>query len=602
MRRGLGSRCVAALLGAGLALAFAAGPAAAKRNVYVAAAPVGTLGSPGQGAVAALDVGVDGSLTAVSGSPYPAGQGAAAATLTPDGRRLYVANTAAGTVSGFDVSPSGALAALGSISTGGTPRGIAVHPSGRALYVANSGPGSISGFAIDTGGGLAPLPGAPYSTGAGPMGLALTPDGTRLYVANQAAGTISGFAIAADGSLTATGTPVATTGPAGLGVSADGRRLYSAGTLSGFFGSQGLVSGFDIGADGTLTPVPSSPVIAGSSALAIAVAPDGRWVFATDPAGARVFSFAVGADGSLSAAPGSPFSTPARPRGVAVSPNSRGLFVAADSGTLLSTTAQVASYGIGAGGTLSQAPGSPFGTGMAGVVDAFGLAISPNQAPTGTFSVEQRDDLAVELDATGSIDGDGVVARYDWDFGDGSVLADGGPTPSHTFPALEEYTITLVVTDNEGCSVLPVFTGQTTSCTGGGRPVAVRSVDFAPPRVIVGGARAQRLDAAVEIEVSCDEPCQATGKGKLFAFIPQRRGGGRRTERAVRELRLRPASVAVAPAETHTLRLRIPPRGRTLARRALDRGGKATATVNVLAVDNFGNGISEPVRVRLRAG
>ena len=64
-----------------------------------------------------------------------------------------------------------------------------------------------------------------------------------------------------------------------------------------------------------------------------------------------------------------------------------------------------------------------------------------------------------QFNAAGSADSDGSVARYDWDFGDGTTLADGGPTPTHIYAAAGSYKVTLTLTDNEGCS-LESYTGQ----------------------------------------------------------------------------------------------------------------------------------------------
>ena len=84
------------------------------------------------------------------------------------------------------------------------------------------------------------------------------------------------------------------------------------------------------------------------------------------------------------------------------------------------------------------------------------------------------------FDASGSADTDGgSVARYDWDFGDGTSLANGGPTPTHSFAKEGDYTVTLTTTDNEGCSTRIVFPGQTAYCNGSSiarttRPVSIR--------------------------------------------------------------------------------------------------------------------------------
>ena len=58
--------------------------------------------------------------------------------------------------------------------------------------------------------------------------------------------------------------------------------------------------------------------------------------------------------------------------------------------------------------------------------------------------------LEVTFDASGSSDPDGHIVRFDWDFGDGHTLTDGGPIVSRTYTALGSYTATVTVLDNEG--------------------------------------------------------------------------------------------------------------------------------------------------------
>ena len=54
----------------------------------------------------------------------------------------------------------------------------------------------------------------------------------------------------------------------------------------------------------------------------------------------------------------------------------------------------------------------------------------------------------VLFDGTGSSDPDGTIVAYDWDFGDGNTGT--GDTPSHSYTADGTYTVSLMVTDNNG--------------------------------------------------------------------------------------------------------------------------------------------------------
>jgi PKD repeat protein len=59
--------------------------------------------------------------------------------------------------------------------------------------------------------------------------------------------------------------------------------------------------------------------------------------------------------------------------------------------------------------------------------------------------------LAVSLSSTGSVDPDGTIASYDWDFGDSSPHASTG-SATHTYTAAGVYTATLKVTDDNGAT------------------------------------------------------------------------------------------------------------------------------------------------------
>jgi PKD repeat protein len=58
--------------------------------------------------------------------------------------------------------------------------------------------------------------------------------------------------------------------------------------------------------------------------------------------------------------------------------------------------------------------------------------------------------MEVSFDGTGSIDPDGDMLAYEWDFGDGMIGS--GESPTHTYMGADNYLVTLVVTDDGGAA------------------------------------------------------------------------------------------------------------------------------------------------------
>jgi hypothetical protein len=84
---------------------------------------------------------------------------------------------------------------------------------------------------------------------------------------------------------------------------------------------------------------------------------------------------------------------------------------------------------------------------------------------------------ATSFDASASTVRFGTIARYDWAFGDGTLLPDGGPTPSHVYTFPGSYTATVTETDSAGTSVSgEVYTGQSASRVGNPSAGTSRSV------------------------------------------------------------------------------------------------------------------------------
>ncbi len=67
-----------------------------------------------------------------------------------------------------------------------------------------------------------------------------------------------------------------------------------------------------------------------------------------------------------------------------------------------------------------------------------------NPVPVTTFG------QVTAFDGSGSIDSDGTIASYTWDFGDGNTGA--GVMANHTYVAAGTYQVTLIVTDDDGAT------------------------------------------------------------------------------------------------------------------------------------------------------
>ncbi len=89
-----------------------------------------------------------------------------------------------------------------------------------------------------------------------------------------------------------------------------------------------------------------------------------------------------------------------------------------------------------------------------------------------------RVDEAVDFDGRDSIDPDGTIASYAWNFGDGTTGS--GPTPSHTYTAAGSYEVTLTVTDNGGAASTCTTDATITTPPTGAIRVAVPPSTFAP--------------------------------------------------------------------------------------------------------------------------
>jgi 6-phosphogluconolactonase (cycloisomerase 2 family) len=432
-------------------------------------------------------------------------------------RSIYVAGLASRDVSAFPLRSGGGLAGRPThVDTRGATRAIVVSPDGRTAYVA-VGVDSVSGidsnrietYRVGADGALTRLA-PPMDADGGPVSLAITPDGRTLYATNRDSGTLSVFLVAPGGRLTAVGDPVPSGAlqPQGLAVTPDGRFLFVSHRGEDET-AKDWVTRFAVNSDMTLTLL-GAPVKIGKSGGSMAITPDGHFLYVPCSNSKEIYAFRIGADGSLGRVPGSPVFAPDFPVSAVVSPDGHYLY-ATDGGLLSSGSRKVSAFAIGADGRLNRIKGATAGdspvaltiapdgrrlyvsnldsddvsvfdvTGTGELRKSAGspfeldggeqpvlqaIAISPDQGPAAAFTV--AGDNPVRLDASRSTDPDGRVSRFDWDLGDGAVLLDAGAKVSHTFAGPGVYTVTLTVTDDEGCSTRVLYTGSSALCNGSG--------------------------------------------------------------------------------------------------------------------------------------
>jgi 6-phosphogluconolactonase len=196
----------------------------------------------------------------------PGAAGTAQVSVTPDGRRLLVAERVSNRLETLSLDRLGRpYAPVATASSGATPFGFGFDARGDAI-VSEAGASTVSSYRVGFTGALSPItPSLAVGPGAA-CWVAVSPDGRYAYTGN-ATGSISGFAIGRDGSLTAL-TPGGITAslpapftPRDLAFDADGRDLYAV-------SPGGEVLAFRVGRDGSLTPNGTAPAAAGLTGVA----------------------------------------------------------------------------------------------------------------------------------------------------------------------------------------------------------------------------------------------------------------------------------------------------------------------------------------------
>ena len=264
-----------------------------------------------------------GALSELPGSPFGAGPAPITAALHPSGGFLYVGDNFTGEIRYYTVSPEGSLTLQGVIGTGGIfgPGMLAFDPEGRFLYAFPAFVPGVLGYAIDPiTGALQPLPGSPFS---GPMGgqnkIAVTTAGRFVVVTNGSM--VSVYATLPDGALELVDSMPAGRAE-GLAVDPTGQYVYVVNPFAeDFTDFMGRVRAFRLDPEtGRLSIVPGSPFSTGGvTSTVAAVDASGRFLYVVNqgfmptPPGS-VSALAIDqSTGALSKVTGSPFAAGDRP-------------------------------------------------------------------------------------------------------------------------------------------------------------------------------------------------------------------------------------------------------------------------------------------------
>jgi 6-phosphogluconolactonase len=215
--------------------------------------------------------------------------------LTGDGRHLIVANAASDDVSIFAVR-DGALGDPQIVSTGAAPKSVTEYDG--LVYVLNTGVPSVAGFRMMDG-TLVPIADSErtLAMNADPAQVGFSPDGATLVITQRGTDSITSFPVGADGLL---GDPLSqpSSGPTPYGFAFTGN-----GTLivtEAFRAEKGAAAASSyMVRDGAVTPVTASIGNGRSEICWAVVSHDDRYAFTTNFADGAVSRYAIGMNGEL---------------------------------------------------------------------------------------------------------------------------------------------------------------------------------------------------------------------------------------------------------------------------------------------------------------
>ncbi len=167
--------------------------------------------------IVVLSIATDGSLSPITGSPFAYSAGGFVTSFAFSSSTIGLVGATEGNIASYSIATNGALSFLYSLSTGShNNQAVSTARNGSLAFVSGGEDSEISVVKVGTDGSLTNITGSPFSTTYDTGGYAVAnPAGTFLYVAEPSmsgGAYIEGFNIGADGTLTSIGTTPVTNG------------------------------------------------------------------------------------------------------------------------------------------------------------------------------------------------------------------------------------------------------------------------------------------------------------------------------------------------------------------------------------------------------
>jgi YVTN family beta-propeller protein len=464
-----GTLAVAAISLAVVALAAPVAVAQA-RYAYVADA--------GFGEVSVIDT----DTGQVVGEPITTDKGTWSIALTPDGKFAFASNYSSNDVSVIDTETNQVVGEPIEVSKYGSyPNGVAISPDGKTAYVATE-TGLDAGQLVSIDVATRQVVGQPVELERRANALAVAPDGMRVYVSSgdeqgrvwlvyPQVDSVASWHIEVPGGRIGE-----------MAITPDGKHLVVTHPESK------SVSVIDTGSSQVIGP----PIEVGAGARGLAISPDGNLAYAVGGNALSVIDLSAN-DQVIDEIP-----VPGGAVEIALSPSGDRAFVTTANNKVVVIDTEE-----------RQVIGEPIKVGT----QAEGIAVVPDQAPIASFSgAPLSQDRSWGFNGAASGDPDGSIASYDWSFGDGQTMPNGGASATHAYDAPGTYPVSLTLTDNEGCSTALIFTGQTAYCNGKPSASQTQTVEVTAPAAARGTAFAARIARVKRGYALLRLRCRGTGR------------------------------------------------------------------------------------------